>query len=381
MYRKFALALFLLLVILSLVFALKDDREVTTSSALAYSYYQEGIVLYEQLYFREACGYFEKAVREDSNFVMALCRLSGCYHQLGFRDKGKEAWERAYSLKEQVSDREQLLLDLWQAGDGADTAATRQLAEEYLERYPDYRDGYSTLAGLEARIDNYEAAIEYYLEALAVDPGFAMAHNMLGYFNYYLGRYDDALAHLEEYSRLAPNQANPHDSRGEILHAIGRYNEAIAEFRKAFNVNPDFAYAVEHMADSYLALGKKSQIDNCFGTLIDQSPSKRKRNDFYVHWGRTLSKQQEYDSAAAMFDNVLCGDPENLNALYYLGINYYLQRDLKNVTITFDSLRVVTDLRTEKEPALKESRELKRAITLTEAMTADLSGELEESAR
>ncbi len=380
MFRKIAFVVFLFFVVLSLVFAFKSNRDVTTSSDEAYTAYEKGVEFADQLYTRQACAEFEKAVAADSNFAMAYARLAGCYGNLGFSDKSKDAFIRAYSLRDKVSDGEKLLLEMWQAKNSGDTTAVRKLAHEYISKYPNKREGYIEVGGQDMEAGDYEAAIGSFLKVTKVDPEYANAYNMLGYLNYYLGRYDEALNYLEKYSQLAPDQANPHDSRGEILHALGRYQEAIAEFREAYNINPDFDYALEHMAFSYLELGKKSQVEYCFETLIEKAPSDQKRNGYYDSWAQTLMVQQEYDSARAMLRLVLKDDPKNISACYDLGYSYFLQRDLTDATLAFDSLGVFWAERVKEEPQIETNRDATRARMAVRAMLTDLQGNLDSAA-
>ena len=383
MYKKFAFTIFLIFAVLSLVYALKSDRDVTTSSDLAYEMYQEGIKLQEQFYHRDACEQYEAAVAEDGEFAMALARLSHCYEQLGFKEKGKATWERAKAQKESVSDRERLLLDMWDANCNHDTAQVRALAQQYVNEYPQDREGYLVLGGLEMMNSNFEAAIELFSDALEADPQYANGHNMLGYLNYYLGRYDEALRHLSEYSRLAPNEANPHDSRGEILHAMGRYEEAIDEFRAAFNINPDFAYAVEHMAWSYLALGRTAKVDYCFNTLNDRAESEERQLYFRLEYGEALLVQEEYDSALAIFNEVSANNGESmtaLKALYDIGYAYYLQRDLDNARSTFYQAGELFLSKAGEDSLLnKDDMNTQCWYDWVQAMLADLEGDLDKS--
>ena len=379
MYKKFAFTIFLVFAVLSLVYALKSDRDVTTTSDLAYDYYQEGKRLSEQLYYRDACEQFEKAVAEDSNFAMAQARLAACYNGLGFKEKGEATWDKAFSYIDDVSERERLLLTMWQAEQDRDTSAVRANALEYVDKYPQYRDGYLMLGSLEMMSTNFEGAIEHFSDAVGADPQYANGHNMLGYLNYYLGRYDEALRHLTEYSRLAPNEANPHDSRGEILHAMGRYEEAIEEFRSAFNINPDFAYAIEHMSWSYLALGRSAKVEYCFNTLLDRAESQEKRNYYGVQYGEALLYELRYDSARAAFQEVLSNDEQNLGALMDMAYSYYLQRNRDKAFEYFDKFEAAQKQKLEKEPSLKEDAGIERSQKYVQAMRSDLDGNLTDA--
>jgi tetratricopeptide (TPR) repeat protein len=379
MFKKIAFGIFILFAVVSLVFALRNDRDVTTSSEVAYEHYQKAEEFMEQLYHREAARELEKAVEADSSFALALAELSMMYGELGFKEKSEKLWERALAVRDQVSERERMLLNMWDANKEHDTATVRKLANKYIDSYPRYHEGYMQMASIKMAANDYESAIEYYAKALEVDPDYGNAHNMLGYLNYFLGRYDEALRHLEEYSRLAPNEANPHDSRGEILHALGRYEAAIEEFREAFNINPEFAYAIEHMAWSYLALGRMDKVEYCFSTLTDRAESDERRHYFMQEYGSALLYAHQYDSALVLFDRILADDPENMAALMNIGYTYYLLRDQASAMQYFDSLRVVYELEMEEMPQLKDQQSMQIAVDRVKAMQADLRGDLDEA--
>ncbi len=84
MLRKSALIIFLVLTILAVVVALKDDKRVTTTSNEAYEHYLAGTEWMENFYFRQAMEELEQAVKLDSNFAMAQASLAQVYASRGF---------------------------------------------------------------------------------------------------------------------------------------------------------------------------------------------------------------------------------------------------------------------------------------------------------
>jgi hypothetical protein len=69
MLRRLAFGVFLLLTALSVIFALRDDKTVTTKSSEAYMRYLAGVDLREKYYFRQSAKEFEQAVALDSGFM------------------------------------------------------------------------------------------------------------------------------------------------------------------------------------------------------------------------------------------------------------------------------------------------------------------------
>src|SRR5262249_25949239 len=67
--------------------------------------------------------------------------------------------------------------------------------------------------------------IEYARQALALDPGRAGTHVLLGMAFASVARHEDALASFERAIALAPELADAHGNRGDALATLGRREE------------------------------------------------------------------------------------------------------------------------------------------------------------
>ncbi len=388
MLRKLAFGIFLLLTALSIIFAFRSDRDVTTNSSEAYKHYQAGVDLAEKLYMRQAAAEYEQAVALDSGFAVAEAQLAKTYYGLGFKQKSKELWDLAIANKPKVSEREQLLLEMWKSedGEGFNRVLADSLAELYMAKYPDHREGYVTLCNSEFGRENWERCIELDQKALNIDPNYANAYNMLGYLNYYLGRYDEALSLLEKYIQLCPNQANPHDSRGEILLALGKYDDALAEFREAFNINPDLDFPVLHMAGTYAALGQIKQVDYCFHILAGQASSEVLKNSYLAQQARLYAECKKYDDAIRLSDEVIRQDtdPDKTNAQFGAAVKGYIayvRRDPEALNNAWSERRRFLKELMDRRPGLVQKSSEARANAYMDATSADLAGDLSTASR
>ncbi len=386
MLRKLAFGIFLLLTGLSVIFALRDNKTVTTASADAYKHYLAGVDLMEKLYYRQAARELEQAVALDSSFAMAEMQLVRVYMNLGFRQKQKEMRELVKASRPNVSEREQWLIDMWAAANGDDPAAADTIAEQFIAKYPDEREGYVTLAHLEFSKENWERAIELFQKALKIDPDYAGAYNMLGYANYSLGRYDEALASLDKYIELCPNQANPRDSRGEILLARGQYEDALREFREAFNINPELDFPVLHMATAYAILGEMKQVDYCFQTLAASQASQLLKHNYLISQARLYIDSRRYDAAGELLDKVISEDSDSektntADAVFAKGLLAYHRRDVEGLKSAWSQRRQYLKELAEKRPALSQQSALFRSYLFLDATEADLTGDLDKAAK
>jgi tetratricopeptide (TPR) repeat protein len=88
-------------------------------------------------------------------------------------------------------------------------------------------------------------------KALALDPEYGEAHNVIGYAYIDLKDYDKAIRHLEKYIALNPRDPNPLDSLGDAYFAIGRLDDALASYTKTITIKPDFFVTYPKLAYIY----------------------------------------------------------------------------------------------------------------------------------
>jgi tetratricopeptide (TPR) repeat protein len=386
MLRRLAFGVFLLLTALSVIFALRDGKTVTTKSAEAYKHYLAGVDLCDKFYFRQSAKEFEQAVALDSGFAMAQAQLARVYMIMGYKQKQAEMWKLAKANQSEVSKREQLLLSLWAAEEAESRTLADSLAQKYIAEYPKLPEGYVSLANREFSRENWERSIELNQKIIKIDPNYANAYNMLGYLNYYVGRYDEALTSLEKYIQICPNQANPHDSRGEILHARGQYQDALREFREAFNINPELDFPVLHMATTYAILGELKQMDYCFQTLANQPGNPLTKYGYLIQQARLYVDCRKFDAAGTQLDRVISEDSDSektntAGAVYVKGLLSYHRRDIDGLRSCWGQRRLYLEQIKEKKPSLSDGSGIARAHLFMKATESDLTGDLENAAR
>jgi tetratricopeptide (TPR) repeat protein len=138
-----------------------------------------------------------------------------------------------------------LVLTAW-AQDAAAAWADRESLWRYtVDHNPDAWLAHYNL-GNELRVQKRpeEAAAEY-RAALAINPGFAWAHDNLGLALFDLpGHEDEAIAEYRETLRLRPGMAEAHNNLANtLLRDPTRLLDAIAEYRAALRIQPGLAAA------------------------------------------------------------------------------------------------------------------------------------------
>jgi tetratricopeptide (TPR) repeat protein len=145
-------------------------EQATTSSLEALKAYSMGNDRRGQGREADAIPLFERAVELDPNFAMAHARLSVVhFNRLDF-SKSLAAAERAYALRDRVSEHERLYIMARYQSISGDTDGLQRTYEVWRQTYPRESAPRNNLSLLLAQRGEYEAAIAEALEANRLDP-------------------------------------------------------------------------------------------------------------------------------------------------------------------------------------------------------------------
>lgn len=227
---------------------------ITTGSEQALEAYLAGRGLQERLRGADARAEFEKAAAADPSFALAQLGLAttAATNQDFFA-----AAARAQQLAATASEGERLTIEAFMAGVNAQPDRQRELLESLQRSFPNDQRVQQQLANFHffTRQD-YGAAASHLERAIAIDPEFSPAYNLLGYARRFLGDLDAAEAAFRRYTELIPDEPNPHDSYAELLMKVGRFDESIAAYRRALEVDPGFVNAYVGIANDLIFKGE-----------------------------------------------------------------------------------------------------------------------------
>ena len=155
---------------------------------------------------REALGFYKRAVELDPNFAMAYARIAVHYVNQGQGEAAREYVQKAYDLRDRVSERERLYI-----------------AEKY----------YAYMTGeIDKTIETLQTWARLY-------PNDFIPHNNLS-LNYKLvGRYEEAMKEGQEAVRLGPNNLSARDNLVASFVGLGRLDEAEQLAKESEKINPD----------------------------------------------------------------------------------------------------------------------------------------------
>jgi TolB-like protein/DNA-binding winged helix-turn-helix (wHTH) protein/Flp pilus assembly protein TadD len=166
---------------------------------------------------KKAIEYFDEAIQKDPAYGQAFAGLADSYALLGNSDFA--------------------ILSPQEASPKAMAAATRA-----LELDDSLAEAHTSLAFCLGVFEwNWDAAEKEYLRAIALNPGYATAHQWYAVHLSVLGRFDEAITELRKAVSLDPLSLIISADLADVLVAAHRYDESIEQSRKTIDMDPNFA--------------------------------------------------------------------------------------------------------------------------------------------
>jgi tetratricopeptide (TPR) repeat protein len=142
---------------------------------------------------------FMHAIELDPNFALAYAYLGRAYMNVGEVQRARPYFEKAYALRDRVSEREKLLLTSFYQSDAlGDIDKEMETYRIWMEEYPQDWLPVDGLAGrLILNFDEYEQAAQLFSHAMQLDPHQPYSPSGLAQSYLALGRTQDAKAVLD----------------------------------------------------------------------------------------------------------------------------------------------------------------------------------------
>jgi TolB-like protein/Flp pilus assembly protein TadD len=192
--------------------------------------------------FKRAIEYYGQAITADANYAVAHSGLGDAY-----------LVAMAYDL---VSAKEYC-------------PKARALALRALELDDSLAEPHLLLATVLAFHEwDWPAAEKEYRRALALQPGFATAHQRYALALMWAGRFQDALAEIERAQELDPLSPVLDMNECEILYNGRQFQRAIEHCRTAITRNPDFFQTHRILGEAYVANGQLAEAVAEFQTAL-----------------------------------------------------------------------------------------------------------------
>lgn len=215
---------------------------------------------------------------------------------LGLAYRHKKAYDAAIGCYQRILDSAPQTASAWlgigntQLAQGRPDDAAHSFARA-IALDPRYVEARYSLANLQKSVGNMADAIDQYQIAVILQPDFADAHHNMGSALYALGQLDEALASYR--LALPGNFPETFNNIGTIHFDRGEFDQALAHYRQALALQPDYAEA----------------RDNAARTSFSQGVA------YFTH--------DDPGAAAACFEQAAFYRPDDVEALYNLGLIYH----------------------------------------------------------
>lgn len=159
------------------------------------------------------------------------------------------------------------------------TARKQQMLEEGVAHlleavkiHPTYKNAYLLLGNAFNYLQRYEESIQYYQQALAIDPNYAEARNNLAITYANAGRYygeqkgdlNKAIEYLLKANEMKPNTYETLRLLGVAYGIGGRVNEALEYFKQAAALQPNDPDALYNLGTAYFNAGQPEEAEKYF---------------------------------------------------------------------------------------------------------------------
>jgi tetratricopeptide (TPR) repeat protein len=173
------------------------------------------------------------------------------------------------------------------------------------------------LARLDYDDNQYATAVKGLEKAIALEPGFARAHDNLGLCYEALGRFDEARKAWEQAIRLNEEQNSrspwPALNLGLLLTRLDRADEAEVRFRESLRADPRFAPAHYQLG---VVLEKKGKTDEARSELEDAArldPASAETQYALARLYRRTGEAEKADTALKRFEELKKQKSPNAN--------------------------------------------------------------------
>jgi eukaryotic-like serine/threonine-protein kinase len=168
--------------------------EASTSSLEALQAYSKGRAVTSAGDFASAIPQLKRAIELDPNFAMAYAGLSTTYVDIGETGQAVPIIEKAYELRDRVSERERYYIEAHYADFGSgDLIKARESYEQWLKIYPRDEVTYTNLGVVYFQLGDYQKGFDASMTSFKINPSGLNSTNLIQAYQT-LNRFDEAMA-------------------------------------------------------------------------------------------------------------------------------------------------------------------------------------------
>jgi tetratricopeptide (TPR) repeat protein len=218
----------------------------------------------------------------------------------------------------------------WQHHQAGDLCAAEQIYRELLEAEANRAEALQGLGALAYGRGQYEQALCWLRQAVALQPGNAVLHSNLGAAYRMAGQPAEAEACYLQALRLKPDFAEAYNNLANVLKRRGRLEEAMARYRQALLARPNYPEAHLNLA---LALGETGQRAEAKGHFEKAARARPDSAEVQSGWGLLLRELGQPEQAIEHLRKALQLKPQEAKHHFNLALTLQEQGKLEEAVI------------------------------------------------
>ena len=274
--------------------------EVTTDNLDAYYHYFRGEELINKMQFEEADEHLKKAIELDPEFGLAYFKL---YYSLKWRhDQGMEQYiDKALEHKQRIPEKERQIMI---AHLEEDEEKRIGMFRELLNDYPDDKGILFEIGDIYFHRFDLERSINYFEQALTLDPEFIFALDHITLSFEYLEEYEKMLHYAKRYINIIEN-VHSYYLLGRAYAHLRDVGSAEEVFRRAFDLFPDDDLFLQIFIMFLIGHQQFEKAENLLWNRLRETNENEIIREIYRHLGSLAFSQGRINDGLGYMDSVI----------------------------------------------------------------------------
>ncbi len=296
-------------------------------------YYWHGAVAWERLEVVLAQSEMRRALEIDPGFALAHLMLGELFVFQNQWSPALTEIDTARLHRAALTEIDQLRADALFARAAGNTLEERICLQKLTELRPHRKEYRYELAESYFHTADVDMAIPKYLDALKLDPQYALAHNHLGLCYSWKGDHARAFEALRKYLEI-DHSANALDSIGDAYFCAGAYDEAAKYKLMAVQQDPSLYYARRTLPYIDLYRGRIKRAESQLLDLLQSEEDRLERARHYaalafLHYrNRNLAQAEK---TCRLGQDLVTVSPKNAPADELTWLNGLIELERKNL--------------------------------------------------
>jgi len=217
--------------------------------------------------------------------------------------------------------------------------AARRLCEEAIEQNPESVVALDLLGTILAQLHQPMAAIDYFKQALLIDPDASRIHNHLANAYTRNKAVSEAEKHYQKAISLNPQYAEAYHNLAGLYYRQDRLSDALCCYAKAVHIKPDYIETHYHLGLLFIKQGKIKEAKIQLHNVIRLNPYAQQA---HYHLANLALQANALDDAQHHYQQVLAIDSEHIDSLNNSGV-IHLKKDEPQQAIDYFSKVLALD--------------------------------------